>query len=715
VMQVYCVLFNGTQPPDASAYPDVVAIYYISKLSKILPEKLDGLNYADFENKYQDLMSLVRYFRSAAIADVTPDLKNFLPEQEFIDFCEGVLFGCKLDAVKAVHDDYAARIGDLKKRQFLSNFLQTHPGIQHKAGAPIGGTFILVYHGDPGPTGLTANIGFNIGLLQQVVAAKPVEAAAAAPGAAKTAMMMMAENAPSATPRVAAFDAVRKGAVETVISNISANRHLILDDNVSQLIGWLTGVVPISVGPAIILDPAAKIVSTAVGGLTNGTVIADFFLPYQISSGSPGMEYVLPKTPPSFAVTVGCTATDGNATITIDARDGVPPYDVAIDGGAYQALAGALQLAAGEHSIMLRGADATETPARKITVPQPIVIGAPTYVCANDGTYTATASITGGTPPYQVNGKPLPDAAIVTDPTASGTAVAATVIDAKGCTATANFSHTCPPPCTLPCAGIALNRGYRFFLPDAQPRNPYKSFKAANVTFTVDSAPGKTIDLSAKVRKILVATTAQLSAANFPATVNGWIKDINDVIAGTADLNQAGKAQWLTLGYKPSAPGALGLLTIEYFQCLSFNFQLVATYAREVGDGSPKIAYSPAQTVIQVGDSVVTVPAFDGTTTDKCAADPVTTNLCPVTPEFTVKIDGVASAAVNAQVTLNATTSVPPDKLTFVWEAQDGAPAMANGQKFVVQFGTAGPKLVTVTAFNEKGCPANASATIKVG
>src|SRR5262249_15506462 len=114
LLLVYCVLFNSTQLPDPTAYPHVVAIYYISKLSEILPPTLDKLDYADFENKYQDLMALIRYLRSDAVTQVTPDLQNFLPEEEFIDFCEGILFSCKLDAIKAVHDDYVARISDLK-------------------------------------------------------------------------------------------------------------------------------------------------------------------------------------------------------------------------------------------------------------------------------------------------------------------------------------------------------------------------------------------------------------------------------------------------------------------------------------------------------------------------------------------------------------------------------------------------------------------------
>ena len=60
----------------------------------------------------------------------------------------------------------SARIGELKKRQFLSNFLQQHPGIQHKAGVPLGGTFILVYHGEPDATGKSGDFVANLGLMR---------------------------------------------------------------------------------------------------------------------------------------------------------------------------------------------------------------------------------------------------------------------------------------------------------------------------------------------------------------------------------------------------------------------------------------------------------------------------------------------------------------------------------------------------------------------
>ena len=452
VVRVYCALFNGTQPPDSASYQHVVALYYISKLAEILPPALDALDFRDFENKYQDLMALIRYFRSDAIKQITPDPKNFLPEEEFIDFCEGILFSCKLNALKGVHDHYTARIRDLKKRQFLSTFLQDHPGIQHKAGVPLGGTFILVYHGEPDITGKRGGFAANLGLMRQefLLKAAPVADKATAAGRPIAEMAVApAAGVSGAADTAPASDSEANAALFRTIGNISANRNLIANEDVNLLIGMLTGKVPIAVapqaGPPAASDPAAGIIGSAVGNLANGTVIADFYLPYRVSCDCPGIQYVLPKVPPSFTVTAACTDANGDASVTVDVKGGVPPYDIAIDGGAYQALNGALSLAAGDHTIMLRDADGTETQARPVTIAPPLVIGEPDYTCAH-GMYTGTATITGGTPPYKVSGEDAPNAVVVTDPTESGTDVSLTVTDSKGCTATAKFSHTCPPP-----------------------------------------------------------------------------------------------------------------------------------------------------------------------------------------------------------------------------------------------------------------------------
>lgn len=726
VALVYCVLFNGTLPLEQASYPRVVAIYYISKLAESLPPTLAAMDYPDFENKYQDLLGLIQFFRSDAVAQITPDLKNFLPEEEFIDFCEGILYSCKLDALKAVHDDYTARIGDLKKRQFLSAFLQDHPGVQHKAGVPLGGTFILVYHGEPVITGLTVNFGL---LQQQLVLQAPatdtpiqeksasdIGVTSAAAGASDTPIQ---EKSASAVGISGATDS--NATIAQAIGNIAANRTLIANADVSLLIGALTGKIPIAVGPQTgapaVNDPAAQIIASTVGNLANGTVIADFYLPYRVSCDGPCVQYVLPRVAPTFTITAACTDANGIASVTIDAKGGVPPYDVAVDGGAYQALSGALQVAAGNHMIMLRDADGTETTAQPVTIAQPLVIGQPEYACAS-GMYTGTAPITGGTPPYTANAGSVTNAVLVTPATASGTDVSVTVTDSKGCSATATFSHVC---CTLPCAGIALNRGFKFWIPDpgdaeTDPQDVYQITAIKVTAFSVDSAPSTPVDLSAGAMQALNVPATQLSGANFPAVVAGWMKNLNALIANTPALVQAGKAHWLTFGYTAAAPGKLGTLSIEYFQCLTFRIQLDLAYVAGPNKTNEtlNVTYTPDGTTIRMGDVAVNIPAFDGTKTDKCSDNPVAANLCPVPPAFTVTISPKPqSTSVGQLVRFGAKTSSPVTQ--FVWEAQDATPPMGNNAIFPTQFASGGAKLVTVTAYDANGCSATASATIKVG
>jgi hypothetical protein len=716
VMYLYCALFNGTLVPEQGAHPDVVAIYYMSKLAGILPSTLEALDYPDFENKYQDLMALIRYFRSDAVEQVTPDLKNFLPQEEFIDRCEGILMGCRLDAVKAVHDAFTARVGELRRSQLLSSFLQREPGIEHRAGVPLGGTFIVVYHGEPARRKSIGGFSLQVALAE--AARESVSAAAATKksvSAAKTAKASVAATREAATAKVSAAE-TREAATARVlqaIGNLRADRSLSGNADVHLIVDWLGGQDVSSPGKGAQPsdDPASGVIDAAVGQLDVGTVIADFFLPYRLAGAGPGIEYVLPRLPPAFTATAGCSTANG-ALVTIEAKGGVPPYDVAVDGGAYQALTGPLQLAVGEHSLKLRDTAGTETTARKLTVAPPIALGEPSFACA-EGQYTATATISGGVPPYRVDGKAAPDARVVTTPTASGTPVSVTVTDSRGCALTAQFNHECPPPCTLPCGGDALERNFRFFIPDpdTDPENAYQGLDVGEVVFIVEAEPGKQVDLSDEVARILTATKEQLSAAKFKATVDGWLAAINKLVASHPELAQAGKAQWLTLGYRPLSPGRPGLLSIDWFRCLDFDIRITAMVMLAQARLVLKVAYSPKGTTMQWGDQSVTMPAFDGTSTDKCADAPKPVNLCPVPPDFKVEIKGPATAKVGAGVEFAA---VAPQGLEFVWEAQGGTPTLGNGAKFATAFATPGAHLLVLTGFNDKGCSATSTLPVKV-
>ncbi|WEN13758.1 hypothetical protein PY254_10930 [Rhodanobacter sp. AS-Z3] len=732
VLYLYCALFNGTQGPENAAYPHVVSIYYFSKLAEALDPSLSALNYADFQNKYQDLMALIRYLRSDVVYKAPTDLQSFLPQDEFIDLCEGVLMGCKLDAIKSVRDQFQARIGELRRLQFLSSFLQREPGIQHKAGVPLGGTFIVVYHGD------TVINQFNGGFLKglermRVQSPVPLQSRnldrktmPMKPSAAVSAVEV-ANAGIDSVPNIANVDiaaalniapaadaSADTAGLMRAIGNLSANRALIKNDDLHVVMDWLTGRTPVTArpgrGPRNDGDTAAAIIGRAVDELNAGTVIADFFLPYRLSGSGPGIQYVLPKMPPIFTVAVGCTAPNGSASISIDATGGVPPYDVAADGGAYQPLGAALSLSVGNHSVTLRDAVGAETPMQSFSVASPLIIGEPSFTCTG-GSYTASAAITGGTPPYEVNGQPA--TMIVTGSTLSGAAVSVTVRDSKGCAVDGEFTHEC---CTLPCGGASLKRNFRFFLPDpdANPDIAYQEFKADNVVFTVDAAAAKPIDLSAKIADILVATKGQLSGAQFQNTVNSWMKAINELIASTPGLSQPGKAQWLTLGYKSMSPGRFGVLTLEYFKCLGFHIELDAIWTVPNATQQMRFAYSPDGTLIKSGDNTLSVPASDGISIDKCSETPTPVNLCPSPPKFAVELKGSDSVRIGDKATFAVRISPSQDAMTLVWEAQGGTPTMGKDLTFETSFNASGTQLVTVTAFDVNGCSVTQTMGVKV-
>jgi len=263
----------------------------------------------------------------------------------------------------------------------------------------------------------------------------------------------------------------------------------------------------------------------------------------------------------------------------------------------------------------------------------------------------------------------------------------------------------------LPCAGIALHRGFRFWLPDPDPNNPYTEFKFGDVLFSVESAPGKAVDLSAKVRPVLQAQVADLTVDASPKTVKNWIAQINKIIASEPTLSEAGKASWLTLSYDTAGAGRLGTLSLEYFLCLKFNIQISATFARSTGSETMRVGYSPDGTVILANDATSYVPPFEGTRIDKCNPNMPPVTLCAVAPNFTLKIN---STIVQAKVVkLDVTPSSDPG-LSYLWEVQDAKPAMGNGPSFTTTLNTFGTKLVTVTAYTNAGCRVVQSTQVTV-
>jgi len=258
------------------------------------------------------------------------------------------------------------------------------------------------------------------------------------------------------------------------------------------------------------------------------------------------------------------------------------------------------------------------------------------------------------------------------------------------------------------------------WLPDPDPNNPYKEFVVTDLVFSVESSPGKPVDLSAKVRPVITVPNADaLSVRAFPRLVNDWLAQINRIIASEPSLSEGGKS-WVTLSYEPLGPGRLGTLWIEYFRCLNFDIRVATQVTLTSGAESLQLAYAPAATTMRVNDRAAQSPAFSGVRLDKCNPDKPSENLCPTTPKFALKINTVSTegTAVRLAVVAELPNGEPPNaELQFLWEAQNANPPLGNSPTFATKFaqdaGTEG--VVIVTGFTQEGCIVTQSARIPLG
>ncbi len=419
----------------------------------------------------------------------------------------------------------------------------------------------------------------------------------------------------------------------------------------------------------------------------------------------------VPQSAPVFDIKMSCPNVDGMTAVTIAAQGGEPPYEIKIDGQAYQPLGDALLLNAGTHTLMIRDAKNTESVSQSVVVPAPITLNQPSFKCSDDfRSYTTTLLISGGTPPYIVNGEPVQENTYTSGPVASGSGMAIEVIDKNKCSVKTEVIHTC---CDLPCAGIALRRGYRFWLPEPGPNSPYRNVGFQKLVFLYEFPQGELVDLSNEVRSIIQATPADLNAG-FAGIVAKWLARVNRLI-----VEKTGKPDWLKLSYESDKPGIQGILRIEYFECLKFDIQINSIFQRPEVAEVLRLAYSPEGTTTQstvggVTGDVVRIPAFDTIKIDKCNPQIPIRALRIEAPNLTLKITKKVDK-LKASVTVSPSGRDKP--VAYLWDAQDGNPAMANTQSAEFTFKSARPKtrLLRVTAFTKEGVRVIQEAKIDLG
>lgn len=678
VLTVYCFLFAGTVAPEPEYYAHIVSVYYFTKLAEILPSSLDKLGYADFENKYQDLMGLIRYFRSDAKKNISLELEKFIPQEDLIDQFDQVLFSCKLEPIKAIHEEYLRRIREVKKKHFLSFFLQKNPGIQHKAGVPIGGTFIMVYHEDPKaaitmPDSVLDDIGANIPTF-----------------------------GPTKGDTAALSDAFKR---------ISGNPEFVTDPDIRFLIGTFTGQVSdISIAlPPAASDEADEIIEAAIDELADGTVITDFFLPYLCCSECASIQYVLPTPPLGLSVELSCTGTNGSAEATLTPQGGMPPFTYQLDNQPFRELTGTPLLTVGSHTIVIRDSAGAESASQSLTVPGLLAIGTESYIDEVAAkTYQVRFNISGGTAPYTSESGTVTDSIFTSTPVNSDETISVTIKDSVGCGASKSFQHTVEDPCDLPCDGQSRRCAYRLWLQppvDGAPYEMYRQEGDINLRFN-----GEDIVLSG-ADSILQMPTQQLNG-DFHNAIGGAVKILNHEIerALKAKFGEKLGNNRLVVTYAPAATDPFGILWIEYFVCETFTIEFDFTFAKPSPTFSLRMRYTNEPSADgavlinrRLNNKETRVPAFDCSERNQCDGSDFG-KLCEgPDPKPVLAIEALGNNRFQFEGRVD---NMPASEIiAWVWDVPQAIATEPHYEGKTVQVTVRIPKdPVRLTAITQKGC-----------
>lgn len=313
------ITYLGNTPEAAALFSASAYIMLLNDALALLKPDVPSFVavYPSFISKLTDIDTIGRSNRAAVLAKISnrEQTTSFKLGEDLIDRMDEVILSYKKNAFTEIYNAYKLSQASVERALSLPEYIKENPGLQHKAGVPKGGTFILVYHTKPVPVQAPAGTGSAQQNNQNQAArfaAEVADVSMAVPGTGTAPLTVTAVN----------YDIVR--AVNELISLKDAGATPVkLEDKVREIL-WVKDTTPVVVKPEV---------RNIFDSVIEGTVIADFYVPYNCCDDScPSIHFVPGEELPEQATvaideTVFCggdedryeiTTSPGGGTLTGD-------------------------------------------------------------------------------------------------------------------------------------------------------------------------------------------------------------------------------------------------------------------------------------------------------------------------------------------------------------------------------------------------------------
>ena len=243
-------------------------IELLSTLAETLPEKLSDYNYNEMSKVLKKISDMIQQ----AVAGKITGMEDQIDQNQCL---RDIMNLCDLASFQSIYVEYTQRVQELKLKQTLSQFSKVHPGLMHKGGVPVGGTFIIVYRdleSDTNVSGVKKSLSLDDFIISD--------------SDGKTYEKAIAEE---------------KAIKNLAKSKYSAKEIAVLKKKVDllKLKGLSDAEIEESLG--IKISDISGIISTFNDQLIkigHGIVVADFYLPYLCCSDCSPVQFVVNILPP---------------------------------------------------------------------------------------------------------------------------------------------------------------------------------------------------------------------------------------------------------------------------------------------------------------------------------------------------------------------------------------------------------------------------------